>query len=80
MESYVDWAKVPDGKKWVAADDDGKVYGFRLKPNIHPYGCLSWSADNENGELCYPSDALDPCAVIAPLPPWKDSLIARPKE
>ena len=75
---YIDWSKIPNKFDFVAADEDGKVYGFHFAPHLHYWGLPKWSADGKAGDWCDAHEDIVNDAIIGPLPTWRESLRKRP--
>jgi hypothetical protein len=79
MNEYVDWVKVPKGYDWVARDGwSGSVYAYKHEPKPLQSGKEGWRDYElypETGAWLRVSDD----AIIAPLPPWRESLRRRPE-
>ena len=75
-DDYIDWAMVPKGYDWVAADDKKSACGWICAFPSRPDGDLPgiWRVGHD-GEEYIPLSA---DAIIGPLPPWRESLRHRP--
>ncbi|MBA4274044.1 MAG: hypothetical protein C0436_00160 [Alphaproteobacteria bacterium] len=72
---YVDWSKVPIPYKYVAVQPSGSVFQFTDMPN---------NGDNEEwwfnpAGAEKPAVPVENCAIIGPLPTWRESLRMRPE-
>lgn len=71
-DDYIDWSKVPEGYDWVAVDEPGHhwsgVWAGKSEPTLY---------ESDNGWLMDCIEEVS-CAIIGPLPPWRESLRKRP--
>jgi hypothetical protein len=88
---YVDWSKIPEGYDWVAVDSKEETeymvskIGSEMLPNSNGVGAYKMKPRIKEGlggkhfnlgmdDILVPNDA-----IIGPLPPWRNSLMQRPR-
>lgn len=69
--NYINWAKIPEGYDWVGNDGQDGTFAHREKPIPYPNGLIGWYSSSW-------INIRDRDAIIAPLPPWRESLRRRP--
>jgi hypothetical protein len=77
---YIDWAKVPEEANVVVCDDDRTPHaGAMLAEPPYPSQIIpgGWAMPrHDDSRWLYHINIRD--AIIAPLPPWRESLRKRP--